>query len=420
MQSYIDIRLMSTPGGPPSSRRGVAGMHRVSVFPQGGTREGARKPARERPGCYTVRVRRALLLAAALSAAQLFQAAAHAQTDATRPAFTEFLAGVRAEALARGIREEILDEALANIDEPSASILERDRSQAEAVFSLEQYIDRRVTAKIVATGREMLVRYHDLLEQVSARYGIPPSVIVSIWGFESNYGRFSGVRPTITALATLAWDPRRSALFRAELLDALDILNRGDIEPARLKGSWAGAMGQVQFMPSSYLKYAEDFDGDGRRDIWATPSDIFASIANYMKGHGWVSGDAWGAEVTASPDTRRRISNEVESRAGTCRATREMTVALPVATWQSLGVRAADGESLPASMPEAALVSGTTRAFLVEHNYDSLLEYNCSHAYAISVGLLADRLAGADPGPAHPAKAKSAKSSKHKKKKAQA
>jgi membrane-bound lytic murein transglycosylase B len=357
-------------------------------------------------------------VAAALGAAQLFQAAVHAQSDAPRPSFTEFLAGIRTEALARGVREEILDEALADIDEPSASVLERDRSQAEAVFSLEQYIDRRVTAKIVATGREMLVRHHDLLEQVSARYGVPPSVIVSIWGFESNYGRFSGVRPTIAALATLAWDPRRSALFRAELLDALDILNRGDIEPARLKGSWAGAMGQVQFMPSSYLKYAEDFDGDGRRDIWATPSDIFASIANYVKGHGWVSGDGWGAEVAVSSDTRRRISDEVESRAGTCRATREMTVSLPVATWQALGVRAADGDSLPAALADSALVSGTTRAFLVHHNYDSLLEYNCSHAYAISVGLLADRLAGAEP--AHPAKANSAKSSKHKKKKAQA
>ncbi len=189
----------------------------------------------------------------------------------------------------------------------------------------------------------MLARHHELLEQVSARYGVSPSLIVGIWGFESNFGRFSGMRPTIAALATLAWDPRRSALFRAELFDALEILNRGDIELARLKGSWAGAMGQVQFMPSSYLKFAEDFDGDGRRDIWATPSDIFASIANYLKGHGWVDGDSVGPRGRRLAGGAQRIANEVDSRNGTCRATRDMTVALPAATWQALGVRTGRG-----------------------------------------------------------------------------
>ncbi len=358
----------------------------------------------------------------ALIAAQLLQPAARAQSealhapDAPRPSFTEFLAGIRTEALMRGIRPEILDEALAHIEEPSAVVIERDRTQAETVLSLDQYVEQRVTSKTVATGRNMLARHRELLEQVSARYGVSPSLIVGIWGFESNYGRFSGVRPTIAALATLAWDPRRSALFRAELLDALDILNRGDIELRRLKGSWAGAMGQVQFMPSSYLKFAEDFDGDGRRDIWATPSDIFASIANYMKGHGWIDGDPWGREVAVSADARRRITNEVDSRNGTCHATRDMTVALPAATWQALGVRTAAGDSLPAALADAALVTGPARAFLVNRNYDALLEYNCSHAYAISVGLLADRIAGAEPG-ASPAKAKAGKSSKHAKKK---
>lgn len=363
-------------------------------------------------------MRRALGLVAGLIGAQLLQPAVRAQSDAPRPTFTEFLAGVRTEALSRGIRAEVLDEALAHIDEPSAVILERDRTQAEAVFPLEQYLDQRVTKKAVATGREMLARHHELLDQISARYGVAPSIIVGIWGFESNYGRFSGVRPTVAALATLAWDPRRSALFRAELFDALAILNRGDIELPRLKGSWAGAMGQVQFMPSSYLKFAEDFDGDGRRDIWSTPADIFASIANYMKGHGWVDGDTWGREVAVSADARRRISSEVELRNGTCRATREMTVVLPVATWQALGVRAAAGESLAAGASDAALVAGPTRAFLVNHNYDALLEYNCSHAYAIGVSLLSDRIAGAGATP-RPSSAK-AKSAKHKQKKSQA
>jgi membrane-bound lytic murein transglycosylase B len=187
------------------------------------------------------------------------------------------------------------------------------------------------------------------------------------------------------------------------LFDALDILNRGDIEFARLKGSWAGAMGQVQFMPSSYLKFAEDFDGDGRRDIWATPADIFASIANYLNGHGWMARETWGREVTVSPEVRRRIDNEVERRQGTCRATRNMTVALPAATWKALGVRTATGEPLPEDAPDSALVSGDARAFLVNHNYDALIDYNCSHAYAISVALLADSIAGIGP-PTAPAK----------------
>ena len=345
---------------------------------------------------YTVAVRRACGFAVVVFAAQvILPAAPTAQAD-TRPSFADFLAGVRTEALARGIRADVLDEALAHIDEPSAVVIERDRTQAETVLPLEKYVERRLTSKVVATGREMIARHHDLLEEIGDRYGVPPSLIISIWGFESNFGRFSGVRPTITALATLAWDPRRSALFRAELFDALEILNRGDIEFPRLRGSWAGAMGQVQFMPSSYLKFAEDFDGDGRRDIWATQADVFASIANYMTGNGWTTGDTWGREVKISPDARRRIANEVERRNGTCQARRDMTTALPAARWRELDVRTASGQPLPATMPDAALVSGQTRSFLVYHNYDALLEYNCAHSYAIAVSLLADRLDSAD------------------------
>ena len=308
----------------------------------------------------------------------------------SRPSFAEFLAGVKTDALARGIRAEIVDQAFAGIEEPSATVIERDRSQAEVVQTLEQYLNQRVTAKAVATGREMLERHHDLLEEISATYGVPPSLLVAVWGFESNFGRFNGVRPTIAALATLAWDPRRSALFRRELLDALEILNRGDIDLDSMKGSWAGAMGQPQFMPSSYLKFAEDYDGDGRRDIWSTPADIFASIANYMHGNKWTNGGTWGREVTVDAAARRRIVNEVERRNGSCQATRDMTVKLPAGRWRELGVRAANGGPLPEDLPDAALVTGESRAFLVFHNYDALLEYNCAHSYAIGVGLLAD------------------------------
>ena len=324
--------------------------------------------------------------------------------DTSRRSFAEWLAGVRAEALSRGIRQDVVDQALNQIDEPLPVVIERDRTQAENVLSLEQYLRRRLTPKMVTRGREMFARHHTMLEEIGSRYGVSPPVIVGVWGLESNFGGFSGVRPTIAALATLAWDPRRSELFRGELFNALEILNRGDIEFSRMRGSWAGAMGQAQFMPSSYLKFAEDFDGDGRRDIWSSPPDVFASIANFLKGHGWTAGESWGREVKVSDDAARRITAEVDKRQGTCVATRDMTVALPMKRWQQLGVRLPTGAPLPASREDAggpgpsdtaALVSGATRHFLVNGNYDALLEYNCAHSYAISVGLLADRIGGA-------------------------
>ncbi len=319
------------------------------------------------------------------------------QDAAARPSFAEWLALVRTEALARGIRPEVVDDALGHIDEPLPVVIERDRTQAETVLSLEKYVARRLTPKVVRTAREMFAKHRTLLERVGGRYGVSPRIIVGVWGLESNFGQFSGVRPTVAALATLAWDPRRSAFFRAELFDALDILNRGDIDLAHMRGSWAGAMGQVQFMPSSYLKFAEDFDGDGRRDIWSSPADIFASIANYLKGHGWTAGQPWGREVKVSRAAARTIAVDVGRRAGTCQATRDMTVVQPVKTWATLGVRLPNGGALPASLPDAAMVSGATRHFLVFGNYDALLEYNCAHSYAISVGLLADRIP-ASPG----------------------
>jgi membrane-bound lytic murein transglycosylase B len=240
----------------------------------------------------------ALALAAAPAAAQELE-------TAPRPTFTEWLAGVRAEALTRGIREDVVDAALADVVEPQPVIIERDRAQAEVVFSLEKYVSRRLTPQLIRSGRDAYAANRALLDQVAERYGVPPRIIVAIWGIESNYGRFSGVRPAVPALATLAWDPRRATFFRGELFNALEIVNRGDIDLPRLRGSWAGAMGQVQFMPSSYLKFAEDFDGDGHRDIWSTSADVFASIANYLHGHGWTAGwnmgtrgqgDAGGAE----------------------------------------------------------------------------------------------------------------------------
>jgi len=317
---------------------------------------------------------------------------ADALQSAREPSFAEWLEAVRAEALARGRRPETVDEALGGIDAPLTVIVERDRTQAETVQTLEAYVSRRLTPGIVRTGRQMLERHRAVLAQVSEAYGIPTSIIVSIWGLESNFGRFSGLRPTVSALVTLAWDSRRSALFRRELFDALEILDRGEIDFARLRGSWAGAMGQPQFMPSSYLQYAVDFDGDGRRDIWSSPGDVFASIANYLKGYGWISGQRWGREVAVPAEATQRIAADVGKRSGSCQAKRDMSVPLPLKEWQQLGVRLPGGDALPSVDVTASLVTGASRRFLVYDNYDALLAYNCAHAYAVSVALLADRL----------------------------
>ena len=340
--------------------------------------------------------------------------AAAQSSDAPRPSFAEWLAGVREEAIARGIRQDVVDAALDDVHEPLPIILERDRAQAETVFSLEKYLSRRLTAKLIKAGREALAEHRALLDEISERYGVPPRIIVAIWGAESNFGRFSGIRPAVSALATLAWDPRRATFFRGELFDALAILNRGDIDLEHLRGSWAGAMGQVQFMPSSYLKFAEDFDGDGRRDIWSTPADVFASIANYLKGHGWAAGQTWGHEATVTPEVGRDIARDVAPRNGSCQATRNMTVPLPLARWRQLGVRLVGGRALPTNDQQASLVSGSTRHFLVYGNYDALLDYNCAHSYAISVGLLGDAIVSAPVRSAKPAAKRAGKAARGK------
>ncbi len=358
-----------------------------------------RRPARER--CRLDRVRvlaaaTALLIALAAGAGVLTASAAVRQAPGQapdpRPSFSEFLDSIRADALARGIRREVVEEALAGVEEPQPVIIERDRTQAETVLPLEDYLDRHLTRKVLRTARAAFAEHRRLLQRVAHDYGVSARVIVAIWGIESNFGRFSGVRPTIPALATLAWDPRRATLFRNELLDALEIVNRGDIDLAHLRGSWAGAMGQTQFMPSAYLAYAQDYDGDGRRDIWSSAADVFASIANYLKAHGWDDRERWGREVRVSEGAARRIEADVARRDGTCHATREMTVARPLGEWSRLGVRLASGRPLPRSTMTAALVSGKKRAFLVYGNYDALLEYNCATSYALSVGLLSDRV----------------------------
>jgi membrane-bound lytic murein transglycosylase B len=286
-------------------------------------------------------------------------------------------------------------------------VIQRDRAQAETVLSLDTYIARQITAAKLRTGRAMYAQQKGMLERAATQYGVPAPIIAGVWGVESNFGRFSGVRPTIAALATLAWDPRRATFFRQELFHALDILNRGDIDLASMKGSWAGAMGQPQFMPSSYLEFAVDFDDNGRRDIWGSLPDVFASIANYLKGHGWVEGQRWGREVRVSKETAARIASSVGRRDGHCQATRDMSVPMNADEWQSLGVRTLAGAALPETDPPSSLVAGDKRHFLVHSNYDALLEYNCSNAYALTVALLGEQVTTPSP-PARPAPARKA------------
>jgi len=215
---------------------------------------------------------------------------------------------------------------------------------------------------------------------------------VAIWGMESRYGRLTGRTPVFQALATLAWEPRRAAYFRGELFDALSMVDRGRIPPAEMTGSWAGAMGQAQFMPSNYLKYAVDFDRDGRTDIWKNTGDALASIANYLKGFGWKNDQTWGREVKVPPDARAAIAESIPRRTEGCYAIRNMTERVPIERWRTLGVTRVDGGPLPATEVPAGLVDVGERTFLVYPNYDAILGYNCAHYYALTVALLADAI----------------------------
>jgi membrane-bound lytic murein transglycosylase B len=325
------------------------------------------------------------------------------------PAFAAWLAALRGDAVAAGIRPATIDAAFATIVAQPV-VLERDRSQAEFTLTLGQYVDRRLTPALLRLSREHARREQRLLARVERAHKVPRSILVAVWGLESNFGRFAGVRPTVPVLATLAYDGRRAALFRGELLNALRILDRGDIELERLKGSWAGAMGQPQFLPSSYLKFAQDFDGDGRRDIWTSLPDVFASIAVYMASNGWATGESWGRRVKLPPDFDARVGPKAPLRTEGCRAVRQLTEPMMLSEWRALGIRTAKGAPLPKASIAASLLRVDRETFLVYRNYETLLTYNCAHSYAVAVGLLADRLEGRlDSWPAAKKKAKPAR-----------
>ena len=246
-----------------------------------------------------------------------------------------------------------------------------------------QYLTRTVTDQRVAQGRKLLDQYRPLLDKVSATYGVQPQFIVALWGVESDYGRVTGGYPVIPALATLAYGSQRKDMFHTELIDALKILDERDITAEAMTGSWAGAMGQCQFLPSSFLHYAVDFSGDGRRDIWTDQADVFASIANYLHNYDWAGTQSWGRAVRLPPGLDENLISWKTPR--------------PVSDWQKLGLRNADGSMLVDTGVPLALVASdgvSGPAYLVTSNFAVIMKWNRSTYFATSVGLLADRIAG--------------------------
>lgn len=300
------------------------------------------------------------------------------------PAFDTWMEGVRAEAAQRGFTSPAVEMALAGA-QPLDRVLELDRRQPELTQTFWRYVDARVTDARIAQGQMYLDAYAPLLSAIGARWGVPPQVLVAFWGLESDFGRIQGDFEVVSATATLAYDSRRSGFFRQQLLAALELIDRGDLAPDA-RGSWAGAIGQPQFIPTTIRAYAVDYDGDGRRDLCGSLADVFASAANFLHSSGWNSRAGWGEEVRL-PDGFDYLEAGLD-------------VDKPVRTWQAMGVRRADGAELDGLDQSAALllpagVNGPV--FLVRQNFRVILKWNNSVLYALAIGHLADRIAGGAP-----------------------
>lgn len=294
--------------------------------------------------------------------------------------FDEWVQGFKAEAIEQGIASSLVDKAFEGVAS-IPRVLELDRKQPESRMTFEEYRQRIVSEQRIQRGREMMSQYRDLLRGIGEQYGVQPRFIVALWGIETFYGKNSGSYPLVDALATLAFDGRRSQYFRTELLNAFRILQEGHTSLENMKSSWAGAMGQCQFMPSSFLQLAVDHDGDGRKDIWNTPADVFASAANYLASSGWRGTQIWGrlAQLPVKFDYKQA----------------SLTISRPLQDWQNIGIRKSNGRDLPLSPMKASVVlpDGTGGpAYLVYDNYRVIMKWNRSTYFATSVGLLADAL----------------------------
>ncbi|WP_138924753.1 lytic murein transglycosylase [Sulfitobacter sp. BSw21498] len=310
--------------------------------------------------------------------------AAAAQETGSDAGLQDWLTAFRARALAAGIDGLVFDRAMQTV-RYDTEVIRRDRNQSEFTKTIWDYLATATSDLRIANGKKALAEQADALAQIEKRYGVEKEIVTAIWGLESAYGTFRGSDPVLTSLATLAYDGRRRAFFEGELLDSLRILQAGDTTPTQMQGSWAGAMGHTQFMPSSFQLYAEDFTADGKRDIWGDdPRDALASTAAYLKHFGWVSGQPWGVEVQL-PDgfdyllAGRDILKTAEE-------------------WTALGVAPVTG-ALEDHGPASLLLPGGAEgaAFLIYTNFAVIERYNSADAYVIGVGHLADRIAGGDP-----------------------
>ena len=301
----------------------------------------------------------------------------------TQAGLDAWIQDFRPRALAAGIPAATFDAALRGV-EFDPKVVERDRNQNEFTKTIWDYLDTAVSEDRVALGLQAIDRHRALLDRIQAEYGVEAEVIAAVWGLESAYGTYRGDLPVLGSLATLAYDGRRAAFFEAELIAALRIVDGGHVD--RFAGSWAGASGHTQFMPSSWEKFAVDFDGDGKRNLWGEdPADALASTANYLRHWGWTTGQPWGIEV--------RLPEGFDYDQTTER------VVKPVADWRALGVRTVFGADLPDHGPGSILLPGGHRgaAFLIWPNFQVIEKYNTADAYVVAIGSLSDRLKGGPP-----------------------
>ena len=300
----------------------------------------------------------------------------------TQADFSACLNTFTIKANAAGISQKTIQNSLAKA-KLNTQVLELDRKQPEFTTSFADYFNRRVTEQRVTQGRELLVKHRALLTSVEQEYGVPAPYLLAFWGLETNYGNYFGNIPVIDSLATLACDARRSNFFTIELINALRILDEGAIAPEKMIGSWAGAMGHVQFMPSAFLQNAVDFDGDHKRDLWNSTPDAMASAAKFLRNLGWQSDDSWGREVKLPKDFPFLEAGLKNSKT--------------IAEWTKLGVMRADNSPLPQGNMKASLIVPSGHqgpAFLVYDNFEVIMRWNRSEFYAIAVGQLADQIAG--------------------------
>jgi membrane-bound lytic murein transglycosylase B len=297
--------------------------------------------------------------------------------------FSRCIAKLQDQAKAQHLPAWVIDDVMAKL-KPQPRVLELDRAQPEFTQTFADYLYRRVTKERIQHGRQLLKAYRPFLHALTKRYGVPGRYLIAFWGLETNFGAYLGTMPTLDSLATLACDQRRSDYFSGELMTALTLLNRESLRPTDMKGSWAGAVGHTQFMPSAYLKYAVDGDHDGHINLWKSKRDALASAANFLAKLGWRRGGRWGREVLL-PDNFPYVQTGLQNRQA-------------LSHWAALGVTRTDKRPLPAVDIDAAVLlpaGHTGPAFLVYDNFDVIMKWNRSEFYGISVGLLADRLIGA-------------------------